>query len=755
MSRPVYVLQPAFTGGEISDDVASRVDLEKYQLALLNAENCVVRPYGAVKKRTGSAYCGTTKNNGKAILKKFEFASELSYLLEFGPQYLRIWRQGEYMEVELATPYLATELSSLRTVQSVDVMYVCSGTHPVYKLERYSESSWTFTEVAWTLVPFEDEAPSDSINVKPSAATGTVTMTASGAIFNADMVGDYIKVEQYIAGRALSASSSGTTTTNSLLVGDQWKIITHGTWKGTLYLQLSYDNGTSWATIRTYTGSEDFNPTESGTVEDMALVRVKTAITSGTVNVDLSTYAYRNVGYGKITGFTSNTAVTVKIIKQMEANQWSDNWYLSAWGKTNGYPCTATFFQDRLVFGGSPAYPQRLWMSRTGLYEDFEVEKASGTVTDDSAISADLLSQQPFAIQHLLAGNDLVILTEGNTWTISGSEVVTPSNISPRNQESHGASSVRALYVGNRTVYCQRRGSAIRDVGYAYDSDSYVGVDLSLLAKHLTRGHKLVDGDYASEPDSVLYYVRDDGVMLCLTYIPEQRVYGWSHFVTDGAYEAVCVISEGEEDRVYVIVKRKINNTDVRYLERFTLDHYTDHQQDYRMLDSCKYWSGTASATITGLSHLEGKEVYVMADNYFYDGEKYVVTDGQITLPEEVEEALVGLPYSLTIEQPNIEIGNTDTGTMQGRMKNVAAATLRVNRSYGGVIGPMESGATNRIIMDKDRLEQGEDVLYTGDKKVVLGIGGYNSGGRVYIRQTEPFPFNLNALIREVTFSDV
>ena len=755
MARPIYVIQPAFTGGEISDDVASRIDLEKYQLALLNAENAVVRPYGAVKKRTGSAYCGATKENGKAVLKRFEFASELSYLLEFGAGYLRIWRQGEYLGVELPTPYAESDLTRIRTVQSVDVMYVCTGVYPVYKLCRYSESSWTFNAVNWALAPFKDESPNESVKVKTSGATGSVTITASGGVFSANNVGDYIKIEQRIPGRAVSASISGTEDTDTIRVGEQWKIITHGTWTGTLYLQLSHDEGETWTDIRTYTGAKDFNPTESGTVEEMALVKVHAVITGGSVKIDLSTYAYRNIGYAKITACSSSTAVTATTIKRFEADQWSSDFRLSAWGKGSGYPYTATFFQDRLVLGGCPGLPQRLWMSRTGDYENFEVEKAGGSVTDDSAISVDLLSQQPFTIQHLMAANDLIVHTEGDTWTISGSEVVTPSNISPRNQESHGANHVRVMHVGSKSVYVQRRGSAVRDIGYAYDTDSYVGVDLSLLAKHLLRGKKIVDGDYAQEPDSILYFVRNDGVMLCLTYIPEQKVYGWSHFVTEGRYEAVCIISEGEEDRVYAIVNRTIDGETCRYLERFALDKYTDHQQDYRMMDAYIYWeSEEGSNIIDGLDHLEGKAVEVIADNYYYDNEKHIVTDGQITLPEEVKEAVVGLPYTFRVEQPNFDIGNTDTGTIQGRNKNVVAATLRVTRSYGGSIGPDES-THNKIIFDKERLELGEDVLYTGDKKVVLGIGGYNLGGRVCIKQDEPFPFNLTAIIREVSLSDL
>jgi hypothetical protein len=109
-------------------------------------------------------------------------------------------------------------------------------------------------------------------------------------------------------------------------------------------------------------------------------------------------------------------------------------------------------------------------------------------------------------------------------------------------------------------------------------------------------------------------------------------------------------------------------------------------------------------STIYGLDYLEGKDVVVIANNYYYDDKTYTVTNGSITLPERIEnEAVVGLPYTMLLEQPNFDIGNTDTGTVQGRLKNVSAATLRLVRSYGGSIGP-NSNAQNKIIIDKERM---------------------------------------------------
>ena len=227
-------------------------------------------------------------------------------------------------------------------------------------------------------------------------------------------------------------------------------------------------------------------------------------------------------------------------------------------------------------------------------------------------------------------------------------------------------------------------------------------------------------------------------------------MYAWSHLKTDGCYESVASIAQGDYDMVYVVVKREIDGVIKRYIERFDIERQSSSQQDYHMMDSYVEYNGAATATITGLDHLEGKTVHILADGYFYDDQDYVVENGQVTITEEVERAVVGLPYTMIIEQANFEVGNTDSGTLQGRPKTVTSAILRLNKSFGGSIGP-DATAQNNIIYDTERLELGENVLYSGDKEVTLGRGGYNKNGRTYIIQNTPYPFVMSAIIREVS----
>ena len=149
MPSPYYALQASFASGAISEEVASRVDLEKYQSALLTAENVIVKPYGGVARRPGTLFLGACKYADKqCVLVRFNNTEEVAYMLEVGYKYIRVWKNGVYLSVELTTPFEEDNLINLRFNQSADTMFICSGTYPVQVLTHFSDT-------VWTLVPFE------------------------------------------------------------------------------------------------------------------------------------------------------------------------------------------------------------------------------------------------------------------------------------------------------------------------------------------------------------------------------------------------------------------------------------------------------------------------------------------------------------------------------------------------------------------------------------------------------------------------
>lgn len=921
---PYYLLQPAFTGGEISAEVANRVDLDKYQFAVLQAYNCLIKPHGPIYRRPGMKYMARTKYSDKAcILAPFNGADNTDYLLEIGEKYIRVHKNGLYINIEVVTPYTADMLQDLRFVQSADTMFIASGKYPVKQFARYSDTDWRFADFEITDMYFDESTSLENYSgisytvpgtyqfqptvtgeyqidiagagggggggvkyskpsnhghhyycvgggaggngeriiktvtlskgtsytitvgsgggggggkgsygtassggnggnstacglvgrggggggggsressggsyqstkgtqgttygaggggiggvagtkyndnsgkagangwvkilytgnkeLTPSGTTGDITLTSNKNIFASSKPGAYIKLKQEIASKTVSTSNG---TTKRVRVGENWKVISHGTWTGSFAIEKS-DDGESWKEYRKYTSKDDYNPSESGSVTEPVFLRAVCTISSGTCTVDLTAMAYNAEGVVKLTKITSDSTAKAHVEKELGSTDMTTNFLWGAWSEELGYPQTLCFFQDRLCFGGTKKQPYMVWMSRTGDYGNFSVEKASGTVTDDSAVALAFVSRKQFKILHLIASTDLIVLTAGNEWTVSGSDTVTPSKAVPKMQTTRGCSTVEPLMIGGRIVFVQGRGSTVRDMAYSYETDSYGGNDLTLLAKHIIENVQIVDSAYKQEPDSTIYFVRSDGTMACLSYIMEQKVYAWSTIETQGKIEAVAAVQEGDEDIIYLVVQREINGVTVRNIEYLAKNPAkSNNPDDYIMLDNAIEYSTaekSSGETEIDAAELAGEKVTVIGDGRMYSG-LTVSQDGTVTLPATVQHAFIGLPYRSIVELPNVEI-KTGDGTMQGRKKQISNCILRLSNSLGGMVGP---DINTMDLMNFDEQNAVSDIkLFTGDKYMTLPIGGFNNEGRVIIVTDEPYPFNLLAVVREVSF---
>lgn len=576
--------------------------------------------------------------------------------------------------------------------------------------------------------------------LKPSATSGNdVTITATKDTFTPGMVNSHIKLTQQAENqseRIEIQASSITEETKSIRVGKAWKITTHGTWKGKVTVFHSDDNKT-WQEYRSYKSNNDQNFTESGTVTTptwMKAIAVTDADNGrGKLTVDFSRNPYSNDGTAKITEVVSPTEVKVSVTTDFANTDKTQVYALSSWNNDNGYPKMACFFQDRLVLAATKKEPYSIWMSRTGDYPNFGTEKVDGGVTDDSAIKADLITRNGFEILHLVPAKDLVILTTGNEWIIEGASVITPAKINPRPQTMRGSNTCPPQHIGNRIVHVQRSGKTVRDLGYQYDADNYNGDDLTLLATHLTGGHKLASSAYIQEPNSTLYYVRDDGVLLSLAFIKEQNVFAWSHHTTDGKYKKVASIPNGASDVLYVTVERDGKT----YIERFNPD-----------IEAAVYMDSyvTGSGSSVEASHLAGKTVQVLAGGTRIQ-DTVVPENGLVTFGQSFSDITIGLAYETKIKQPGPDIGLKE-GTMQARISKINTVVLRVEKSYGGHIGYTFKDKD----MDELRYEDYE-MLETGDivKQMPVADIGSNTKNHICIKHNEPFPFELNAIIREVS----
>ena len=760
MSNPIYISQLAFTTGEVSPDVSSRFDLEQYKSALLEAENVVIRPYGAVAKRQGSQYVGQVKYSDKPT-RLFEFTTNTnnSFMLEFGDKYIRVWNYGIYTGIEVTTPFTSDILFDLNCNQSGDVMFICSGKYPIQTLSRYSDTDWRMSTYKLT------EQPYDEINTD-NGHTLTVngdTITSTKDLFTQDMVGSVIQIAYYV--EAVHTKAAGEVvekrvhrgllplliekTYNNINYNVEnystdtelsWKFTTHGTWEGTVKIQISNNDGQTWKDYRTYTSNKDYNVTDSGKIEAGARLKYVSDIKSGSVNCDLSILPFMQYGVVEIKSVTDAKNAKVNVLNGIKEGEPSYQWKLGSWNRGRGYPKLCTFYQDRFVVAATDSKPNFIWFSRTGDYPNFGVEKVEGTITDDSAITLPVINRKMCEIRHLVPANDLIILTSGNEWIVRGDKTITPTNCNLKTQTQRGALSCEPQFIGNRCVFVQERGGTVRDMGYSYESDNYTGQDLTLFVKTLVKGHLAVTSAYAQDPDSIIYYVRDDGQLNCLTYIPEQKVYGWSHFVTNGKYRYVENVAEGDQDTIYFIVDRVINNKSVKCIER-SIPLYTEDNSDV-FLDCYVKVANSIKTDYINAPHLVGQMVDIVIDGQQMPS-RVVPPTGVIKLDGKANVITVGLPYTTKIKIPSVE-QQIDDGTLQGRVATVSRVVLRMYKSFGGKVG--------RTFDRMDDITLPPNELFTGDKPVILPKMGinYSTDTSICIKHSDPFPFNLLSITRIV-----
>lgn len=761
----MYISQLAFTTGEISPDVSRRFDLDQFKSALLLAENAVIRPYGAVARRQGSEYIGQVKNKDKST-RLFEFTAEKnkSFLLEIGEQYIRVWRNGIYTGIELETPFESDVVDKLNCIQSGDVMFICSGKYPVKTLSRYSDTDWRFDTYKLSEQPYGEV----NIDKESTVILNGDTLTATKDIFSADMVGSVMQIEHFV--KAVSTSKIGEVIQRteyvtrerhggySRLVGEDynninydveqfsadedlsWKFTSHGTWNGTVKIQISNDNGTTWKDYRIYTSNNDYNVTDTGKVTPSARLKVVSDLKGGSVNVDLSLLPHVSYGVVEIKEFTDSKHVKVNVLNGVVENEATSKFRFGQWGKGLGYPRVCTFYQDRFILASSNQYPNYIWFSRTGDYSNFGVEKVGGTITDDSAITLPVINRKMYDIRHLIPANDLLILTSGNEWIIDGSKTITPTNCNLRTQTQRGASECEPQYIGNRCVYVQARGCVVRDLGYSYESDNYTGADLTLFVKHLTKYRNFITSAYAQDPDSIVYYVTDDGNIDCLTYIPEQKVYAWSHFTTKGKYKYAESVAEGEQDSLYVIVERDFKSGTVMCIERFEPMYNADNNNVY--MDCYIRQTSTENISTITVPHLIGEDVQIVV-NGMERPIKEVPPTAIINIDGKAQSVAVGINYTTRLRIPSIEMQIQD-GTLQGRLLTMSRLSLNILNSFGGKIG--------RNFNHMDDISLPPLKLYSGDKVCILPKfdGVYSTDTSVCILHEKPYPFNLLSVTREI-----
>ena len=666
MARSAPALS-SFTAGEISPRLEGQITLEKYRQGLSTLTNMICMPHGGVTRRPGTEFLGEVKNSAaKARLIPFQFKTSDTYILEFGPETMRVYRNGQQV--------LTGSAKTITAVTQASPGVLTSATH------GFSNGDEIYITGVGGMTQLNDRnfivanATANTFTLKDlfGVAINTTAFTAFTSGGTADKIYQistpYVEADLFNLRYAQSAD--------------------------TMYIvHPSYD-----IRILTRTGSAAWTLT--------------TATITGTPSPALS--------------------------------------------GANDRPSVVTFFEQRLVFGNSNNNPQTLWFSKNGAYLNF----TTGTAADDALIYT-IASNQVNAIRYLSATRVLTLGTSGGEYVVTATSdgPITPTTTLIRKYSNYGTAAVEPVQVADVTLFLQRGNRKIREFKYVGDinADAYQAPDMSILAEHITKGG-ITQFAHQQEPDSIVWMVRADGTLIGMTYRREEEVVAFHKHIIGGAFsggqaivESVATLpSETGEDELYMVVKRTINGVTKRYVELMKPFNFGSVTTGAFFVDSGLAYSGSAVSSLSGLHHLQGETVSILANGASHADK--TVADGAVALNVSTTVAAIGYGYNSIMETLRIESGSVD-GTSQGKPKRIHGITVRLHETVGAEVG---SGVDklDRIYFRDSSMSMDQAVpLFTGDKDVEFE-GGFDDDDRVYARQTQPLPMTILALFPRMNTFD-
>lgn len=735
----------SFAGGEITPEMFGRIDLSKYQTGLALCRNFLCLPHGPITRRPGTDYTNEAKESSTAVrLVSFAFSASQTMVLEFGNLYLRFHTNGQtLLEANQTIGSIAGNTVNLTAHGYVAGDWVYIGTR-YFKVATAAANSFTVTNLDGTT-----GAPSGTTVARvytlttpyTAAMLPTLKFAQNNDVLTITTTSTYTRELRRLGSTNWTlttvsfvptlAAPTGVTATPTV---DQSQ---HLTWTNYAVTTIGAD-GITESSLSAGAGATN-NLTMAGNFNTISW-------SAATGALRYNVYKLRGGIYGYIGQTTGLSIVDDNILADTSVTAPTSSITLNA---TTDWPTTVAYYEQRRWFAGTTAEPQTVWATRSATESNLTSSLPS---REDDALKFRLASTKQNAIQHLVPLNDLIALTVGGMFRIfaDGLPAITPTSISIKPQSSLGANSVQPVLADRSALYVQANGARVREIATsgANGNYGYASTDMTLMAPHLFNGYTIVDMAFADEPDKLVWAVRSDGVLLCMTYLPDQQVYAWHQHVTDGFFESVCTVSENNLASTYVVVRRTINGRTVRLIERIHARLFSNAADAY-FVDCGLSYVGAPATTISGLWHLEGKTVSALADGAVVTGK--TVTNGSITLPTAASKVHVGLPFvsDMTTLPLAMDAGTVPAGG-RGTPKDVSKVFLRVTQSSLVQAGPTFDKLTTypaRAITDP---YGSAPALRTGELSLSI-TPSWNTDGAVCIRQAEPLPLTVLSMAMDVT----
>lgn len=578
-----------------------------------------------------------------------------------------------YPLYKAATPYNAEELADLDFAQSFDTIYLSHEYYPVGKMVRNDHDDWVYSDVSF----------SPGIDA-PTSVSAVATVPNTDAANSGD---SYFPQEYSYIVSAVNAD-----------------------------------------------GQESRGSTPDSATNDTELPRNYTTISwtapSGTVDYYRVYKAHESGSYGFI-GETDSTSFTDDGFQP----DYSDA-PIEAYDPFDGagdYPARLGFWEQRLWFGRTINNPNAVFASRTADFENMDFARPQ---RENDSIAMSIATGESNVIEAFVPMDRLLVGTSDNVFSLVGpnDDILVPSP--PPGAKRHvgrGMSGPKPIVVGEVAFYQPRVETGLRTLGYTFEIDGYKSSDVSIFAPHLFEDYRIVRMAYQAEPASILWAVRDDGKLLAFTWEAEQQVWGWTEMEVGASVLDVACVPEGQESRVYLVVEREINGETVRYIEYLDRLKWTDYRLA-SFLDASKIYSfDTPVSEVTGLQHLEGEAVKVLADGYEINA---TVTNGTVTLDDPASKIIVGLAYDAIVETLSLPEEPRKKITGEIYLELVESFDVKAGREEGNL----------ELITTREEGVIGPPVMYTGQPEPARPDQLVDRYASIIVKQTSPYPMTLTAI---------
>lgn len=733
----------SFAGGEITPEMFGRFELKQFQTGLARARNFRILPHGPAENRAGFPFVNEVKDSTKrTILLPFVYSSDQSIVLEFGNQYIRFHTEGGTV---LGT---AQDISAVTQADPGVLTYVGA--------DSFANGSWVYVAGAGGMTQLNGryfrvgglDAGANTFNLLDPAGnnidtSGYTAYTSGGTIAPVyEITSPYLEADLY----DLHFTQSADVLT-----------ITH---PGYQQRELRRAGATSWS-LTTLT----FAPTQAAPTGVTATPSgagastynyVVTALAGDGLEESLASSVATNTGVAltaagavwTITWAAATGAVRYNIYRELNGvygyigqaagTSFADTNFEPDFQQTppvgsdpfvgaNNYPAAVGYHRGRRWLAGTVNKPQNLYGTRAGTESNMT---SSIPTQDNDSINVRLTSKKANTIRHIVSLNDMLLLTSGAEWlvTTANSDILSPTTIDYKVQGEIGASNVPPVVTNSSVIYAQARGGRVRELKYSWEASKYNTHDITIMAPHLFKGFTVRQMAFQTGPYPTVWMIRSDGVLLGMTYLPEQEVIAFHRHDTDGDFESVCVVPEGDVDATYVVVKRTLQGRTVRTIERQD-DRDFKRLQDAVFLDCGASLNNTISATLTpgagattdgteSVAFTAGSSVFVAGDvGRFIQYDFEEVDDEGVRLYKTAIAEITGYT-SGTVVEARIDVAWPSTDAIaSGGWRMTTTSVGGLWHLEGETVRVLADGAVHPDVVVSNgaiTLEQGAGVVHVG-----------------------------------------